>query len=118
MSALDSSLVDDVRALLTAFARDDLRQLKVKLRPGTELLLRREAPAPVGIAVTAPHVATLVECATEGQLVEAGDPAAVLDLLGERIEIAAPIAGVVDDSVLKSGALVQYGEPVVWLEKT
>lgn len=116
MSTLDPSLVNDVRALLATFVRDDVRQLATKLGPGVELRISRDLPAPSGTAVRAPHVGTLIERKPEGTSVTTGETIAVLDLLGERIEVPASSAGVVAEAATEPGTLVQYGEPLAWLE--
>jgi biotin carboxyl carrier protein len=91
-------------------------QLVVQLRPGVELRLNRRVQAPTGTAVHAPHVGTLLEYKAEGTFVALGETLGVLELLGERINIAAPIAGMIGPTLFAVGALVEYGEPLVWLE--
>ena len=115
MSKLDQSLIDDARALLAAFGCNDLRRLTIKLRPDVELRLERDLQAPAGTAVKAPHVATVAEGAEEGRLVAAGEVIAQLDLLGERINVQAPLAGVIGSPAVK-GDLMQFGEAVAWIE--
>lgn len=116
MSGFDHELLNDARALLAAFARNNLRSMTIELRAGVQLSLSRDAPALQGTAVTAPHVGTLVQRMSEGQAVRAGETVATLDLLGEAVAIKADIAGLISKGPAMIGDLVEFGEPLAWIE--
>ena len=116
MSLLDANLVGDARALLAAFVRQDLGRLSVRLRSDVEMLLLREAAPPAGTPIVAPHVGTLAEVKMVGSLVQAGQVVARLELLGEFIDVSTSVAGIVGAVQSSTGELVQYGEPIAWIE--
>lgn len=116
MSVFDDPLVDDVRALLSAFARNDMRSMTVEVRPGVQLLISRDAPESHGSAIVAPHVGTLAHRLPDGEAVHAGETVATLDLLGEDILVKAEATGIVSASSAAVGALVEFGEPLAWIE--
>lgn len=116
MNEPDAALVNDSRALLDAFARQDLSQLDVRLRSDVQLRLLREAPVPSGEPVLAPHVGTFVDSKADGAVVQAGEVVATIELLAERISLVATRAGVVSGGKFEPGELVQYGDPLVWVE--
>ena len=117
MSELDDQMLNDARALVAAFARNDLRSMKIELRPGVLLTLSRDAPLPQGTAVVAPHVGTLVQRLSEGEAVRAGETIATLDLLGEAVAIKADTGGFVSEGAAAIGALVEFGEPLAWIQR-
>lgn len=116
MTLPDSAIIDDARALLAEFVRNGLHSAAVELRPGLELRLNRDPAEPSGTQVAAPHVGTLVERLDAGTCVDSGAVLAVLDLLGERVEVVAPRSGVVTEDGPEVGSLVQYGEAIAWIE--
>jgi biotin carboxyl carrier protein len=118
MTLFDSNLLDDARALLAGFVRQDLGRLSVRLRSDVELFLLRRAAAPVGTPIVAPHVGTIAEVKAVGSLVQAGQVVATLELLGELIDVPASVGGIVDSVQSSAGELVQYGEPIAWIEAT
>lgn len=117
MTGFDIALFDDARALLDAFARQEVRQLDVGLRPDVQLRLAREASAPSGEPVLAPHLGTFVEQKSDGTAVQVGQVVATIELLGERIGLVAARDGVVSGGRFGPGELVQYGDPLVWVEE-
>ncbi len=114
---LDDQLVNEARALLSAFAGNEMRSMQVELRPGVQLSISRELSGRQGLAVMAPHVGTLSQRKADGELVRAGEAIATLDLLGEAVEIRADASGIVSEGSSAIGALVEFGEPLAWIEK-
>ena len=116
MSKPDAALVNDARALLDAFVRQSLGRLTVRLRPDVQLQLSRKAPAPSGEPVLAPHVGTFADHKPDGATVQAGEAVATIELLGEHISLVAARDGVVSRGKFERGELVQYGDPLMWVE--
>lgn len=113
---LEDQLVNEARALLSAFARNEMRAITVELRPGVQLSIARDTPAPQGSPVRAPHVGTLSQRKADGETVRVGETIATLDLLGEAVEIRANASGIVSEGLSAIGGLVEFGEPLAWIE--
>lgn len=125
--------INDARALLDALLGSDWREIHV-VSGDTEIFIARngaganpmravpaapvaEAASPlppvVEKAVTAPHVATLVEAVSVGTRVEAGQTVATLHVLDEPIAVAAPGAGTVVRVDASPGELLDFGAPLL-----
>lgn len=117
MSGFDDQVLNDARALLASFARNDLRSMTIELRTGVQLSLSRDASARQETPVMAPHVGTLVQRLSEGERVRAGETVVTLDLLGESVAIKAETTGLVSEGEAAIGALVEFGEPLAWIER-
>jgi len=126
--------IDDARALLGALLASDWQELHVVsgeteifiARSGGGINPMREASPPVGeepspqlpvtgpetpeTVVTAPHVATLVDLAEVGAMVNVGQKVATLRVLDEVQDAVAPVAGRIVRHYVRPGALIEYGK--------
>ncbi len=53
---------------------------------------------------------------SSGSRVRAGDRIGTVDVLGIPQEVVAPVNGVVGAGLVESGDVVEYGQPLVWIE--
>lgn len=127
---LSRKAINDARALLDALLASDCHDIHVR-SGDTEIFIAREGgrsnpmlSAPVASSaatsayertVTAPHVATVVSIAAGGTRLSAGDRLAVLDLLGEEVQVLAATAGVVGRHLADAGDLVEHDMPLAVL---
>lgn len=116
VTAPDDSLIQDARALLAAFVRQDAKRLQVRLRPETSLTLSRERPPETGTELRAPHVATLENCKSPGTKVEEGETIASLRVLDQRFDLSSPASGVVESIAIEAGQLVEFGTVIAWID--
>ena len=125
-----TAAIGDARVLLAALLASDWRELHVvsanceifiAQAGASENPMRAAAPAAPPhperqqISVTAPHIATLVSVAAEGSRVAKDERVATLSVLDEDIAVAAPLDGVVGRSVVATGALVEFEQPILCL---
>jgi biotin carboxyl carrier protein len=107
--------------LLAAFERSDW--LDVEVRAGDlEIRISRRAPGtsapprPDGPQmpqqILAPHVATVRELRPAGHSIDAGETIAVLEVLGDLVEIGAPARGRIERIAVAPGDLVEYGQVI------
>lgn len=130
--------IDNARALIDGMLASDWKELHIA-SDGLEIFIARNgagpnpmlggyavaepaasAPAEAPVAsrdITAPHVATLVSIVAVGTQVEAGAPLAVLSVLDEQENLAAPCAGRVVAHLAGTGDLVEFGTPLVRFEE-
>lgn len=125
-------MIDNARVLLAHFAQSDWRELHVRTpdgeifiaRPGggpNRILQRAGTPAagPVAaadarcVSVSAPHVGTVAWIEEPGTAVGAGAVVARLDLLGDCVEVACSVAGVVAARLAAEGDFVEFDAPLV-----
>ncbi len=119
--------IGDARALLAEMLTKGWRQIHVRSGDAEFFItsdggranpLGRPGQGSLGVSsarhlIVAPHVATLVSVLAPGANVAAGEPLAMLELLGTNIPIIAEQAGRVDEVYLMSGDLVEFGMPVL-----
>ena len=128
----DQGPINEVRALLRAFAKTDVKACRVVV-DGLEIFLSRDpsihavdmmaAPMPVVGRETkaaladllAPHVGTLAALCAPGTAVEAGATYGRISVLDEEIELLAETNGIVATHCHAVGELVEYGQPLVTL---
>ncbi len=118
---MTDSFVADARAMLAIFARSDWKDIHIRT-PSVELFIAREegdanpmANGVSSIEVRAPHLATLVSLAEQGSTIADGVAIAVIELLGDRIDVSAPSAGVVVAHCASPGELIEYDQPLLTL---
>ncbi len=124
--------ITDARALLDTLLTSDWQDMHV-LSGGTEIFIARTggranpmrsaseplappSPAPVAAPetpITAQHVATLVDIAPVGTVVQAGQKVATIRVLDEEEALLAPVAGHITDSAAAEGALIEYGMTIL-----
>lgn len=115
MSPVDPALITDARAFLASFARGDASRLSVRLRGEATLRIQREAPAPTGVPLRAPHVGTLESCKPAGATVESGESLATISVLESRIELPSPASGIIESVAGAPGDLVEFGSVLAWV---
>lgn len=129
--------IADLRGLLGIVERSDWREFYLRLddwsvfmaRPGGgsspmlsdhsgDMAAARDLPderSPTTAFLNAPHIATFLSALAVGSSVEAGDPLARIELLGETIDLASESAGVVTAVLVDQGMLVEYDQQLVEL---
>ena len=111
---IDDALINDARALLSAFVSGDASSLRTILRPGVELVINRMAePAAGAVTIKAPHLGTLLSIAAVGSPFHSGDAIAQLAVLDEVRPVIAPFDGVVDACDSSIGDLIEFGGALV-----
>lgn len=130
------SAIDDARALLDTLLASDWQDAHV-VSGTTEIFIARDGgrpnpmrqavTAPVatssapeerqepGQAVTAPHVATVVNVVAIGTLVESGARVATIRVLDTEEVVVAPHAGTVTAIHADAGTLVEFKTPILSL---
>ncbi|MFN3817712.1 hypothetical protein [Blastomonas sp.] len=130
-----STLVSDTRALMRMFVQSSYRDLYVRSGDVSVFIARdggganpmiataRIAPAADGVThiattwqLTAPHVATLIWTAAEGDVVEHGTTIARIALLDEEIALTADAAGTVQAAQALPGALIEFGDVILTVD--
>ena len=109
--------------LVAAFERSDWLDLDLRCGTLCVRLSRRAGGSPSDAqaddlmltTVRAPHLGTVRSVAPLGQALALGDICAVLDLLGEAVEVGAPTAGHVAQVRVRTGDLVDYDQPLLAL---
>jgi acetyl-CoA carboxylase biotin carboxyl carrier protein len=82
------------------------------------------APSATAVAVTAPMTGTFYRapapdappCVTEGEQVEQGQTVGLVEVMKLYTELRADAAGVVLRVDAAEGSLVEYGQPLLWIE--
>lgn len=114
--------ISEVRAMLALFARSEWKDLHVRT-PSIELFIAKPGGAANPIAITAsdaiairaPHVATLLSLADVGAVLTEGQTVAVIELLGEKIEVPTVCAGLVTAHRAMPRELVEYDQILLTL---
>ena len=115
---IDDALINDARALLSAFVSGDASSLRTLMRPGVELVINRTAePAAGAVTIKAPHLGTLLSIATVGSPFQAGDAIAQLAVLDEVRPVIAPFDGVVEAFDASIGDLIEFGGALVTISQ-
>lgn len=127
---IDQSPINEVRALLRAFAKTEVKAVRVVVE-GLEIFLSRDAsiradqlgvaqPAaaePVAEAaladLLAPHIGTIAALCAPGTPIAAGSAYGRISVLDEEIELVSDNGGVVTAHCRAVGELVEYGHPIV-----
>lgn len=132
-----AAALDDARGLLDALLASDWKDAHV-VAGATEIFIARDGgranpmrAAPVAavvdaapdavasaaeeIAITAPHVATLVRTAVLGEHVAVGQVLATLSVLDAEEPLVAEQAGRVGMIQAEAGALLEFGTPILTL---
>lgn len=115
MSApIDDALMDDIRVLLSSFAKSGARLFEARLRDNIEVrMFARDENGTEGRMIRAPHVGTIRWLATVGTVVKAGETVATFDVLEDSADIPAPFAGIIGESDTDTGRLIQFDEPIL-----
>lgn len=123
----DATPLNQARALLYQFGKSDLKSMRFAVDGLTVFLSRDLAyrayqvpgrlapPLDEGVAVGAPHLATITGLAPAGSMVKAGEPLATLHVLDRATPLLAERDGIVVAQHCHEGALVEYGQPVISL---
>jgi acetyl-CoA carboxylase biotin carboxyl carrier protein len=122
MSAI---VLENVRALLAAFARSPWRDLHLrtelaevfiaKTNGGANPMVAQQADQHNVKTVRAPHIASMLSVLPNGTKIAAGDVVATIELLGAPIEIVSADAGTILSAEGFPGGLVEYDQPLVTL---
>jgi biotin carboxyl carrier protein len=112
--------------LLAAFERSDWLDAHVRAgefefyvsrrTPGRTAPLPSPVPAERPSAteeITAPHVATVRHVRPAGEAAEAGEALVVLEILGELVELPAPVRCRIASASVVAGDLVEYGQLLI-----
>lgn len=124
----EQSAINEVRALLRAFAKTEAKAVRVVV-DGLEIYLSRDASIradqfgaalPLGEAaqedltqLLAPHIGTIAALCAPGTSVAAGEAYGRISVLEEEIELVSDTGGVVTAHCRAVGELVEYGQPVI-----
>lgn len=116
-----SDTVMQLRALMAAFVKSPWRDLHVR-SGGWEIFLAKAdgaanpmMAAPDGPTLDAPHLGLFFATLASGAAFDAGAVIGQIELLGEREDIRADMAGRIDAVLAEDGALVEYGAPLLRL---
>jgi biotin carboxyl carrier protein len=126
----EQSAINEVRALLRAFAKTEVKAIRVVVE-GMEIFLSRDASIradQLGAAqvagaepavdaalaeLLAPHIGTIAALCAPGTTLSAGEAYGRISVLDEEIELVSDSGGVVTAHCRAVGELVEYGQPVV-----
>jgi len=133
-----SAALDDARALLDTLLTSNWQDAHV-VSGGTEIFIARDggrpnpmrraanAPAKTSAAaavaapalteVAAPHVATLVDSVAVGARIVSGQVIATIRVLDADEPIFAPCSGTVTAVAAASGAMLEFGTPIMTLSE-
>ena len=122
-----TATLEDVRALVTIVDRSPWRELYVRTgdwsvflaKPGSgpnpmrgQMAAAVESCADV-ITVSAPHLGLFTAGLQVGTVVAADSVVGMIEVLGSFSEVTSDMGGVIESVLVTSGALVEYGAPLV-----
>lgn len=119
---MSHSLIEEARAILALFARSNRRDLHVRtggyemffaLPGGAANPMLRAAPATETCEpVQAPHLGLFFAALAAGALVEPDTVIGQIEVLGEREDVVAGLAGRLEAMLVADGVLVEYAQPL------
>jgi acetyl-CoA carboxylase biotin carboxyl carrier protein len=118
--------LDEVRAMLTLFAKSPWQDLHLRsgewtmffAKPGGAHNPLQGVPVASGgelAAVTAPHLGLFTASVALGEAVAAGDAVGQIEVLGDKTDVTSEIVGRVAAIDADGGVLVEYGASLVRL---
>ncbi|OFX03698.1 MAG: hypothetical protein A3E78_16560 [Alphaproteobacteria bacterium RIFCSPHIGHO2_12_FULL_63_12] len=126
------SLVTEARVLLHQFLKTDYKALRAST-PTIEIFFSRDAAfradmqeaavrgtdvgAAEPIETPAPHLGTIAALAANGETIAAGGVCGRIRVLDDEFDLTSEQAGIVIDRRADIGDLVEYGQPVLVLQK-